>query len=49
MIKDHRVIDKHGEYGIYSRITGEHRKLHTGPAILGQGVEALKVGDSPCF
>jgi esterase/lipase len=42
MVKDHRVIDKHGEYDIYSRITGKHRKQHTGPAILGQGVEALK-------
>ncbi len=49
MVKDHRVIDKHGEYGIYSRITGEHRKLHTGPAILGQGVEALKVAIRHAF
>ncbi len=42
MVKDRRVIDKKGEYGIYSRITGNRRKQHTGAAVLGQGVEALK-------
>jgi esterase/lipase len=42
MVKDRRVIDKHGEYSVYSRITGNRRKHHTGPAVLGQGVEALK-------
>lgn len=43
MVKDRRVLDKQGEYSIYSRITGIRRKHHTGPAVLGQGVEALKV------
>jgi esterase/lipase len=42
MVKDRRVIDKKGHYSIYSRITGDRRKQHTGPAVLGQGVEALK-------
>ena len=42
MVKDHRVIDKKGNYSIYSRISGLRRKQHTGPAVLGQGVEALK-------
>ncbi|MEC4748166.1 alpha/beta fold hydrolase [Methylomicrobium sp. Wu6] len=42
MVKDRRVIDKTGEYSIYSRMTGNRRKLHTGPAVLGQGVEAIK-------
>ncbi|MGR9037945.1 MAG: alpha/beta fold hydrolase, partial [Gammaproteobacteria bacterium] len=42
MVKDRRVIDKKGEYSIYSRITGNRRKHHTGPAVLGQGVEALR-------
>ena len=42
MVKDRRVIDKKGEYSIFSRITGNRRKHHTGPAVLGQGVEALK-------
>ena len=49
MVKDHRVIDKHGEYSIYSRITGDRRKLHTGPAVLGQGVEALKAAIRHAF
>ena len=42
MVKDRRVIDKHGHYSIYSRVTGNRRKLHTGPAVLGQGVETFK-------
>lgn len=42
MVKDRQVIDQQGEYSIFSRITGKRRKLHTGPAVLGQGVEALK-------
>ena len=49
MVKDHRVIDKRGEYSIYSRITGDRRKLHTGPAVLGQGVEALKAAIRHAF
>ncbi len=42
MVKDRRVIDQQGEYSIYSRISGNRRKQHTGAAVLGQGVEALK-------
>jgi len=42
MVKDHRVIDKKGHYSIYSRIAGNRRKQHTGAAVLGQGVEAIK-------
>lgn len=42
MVKDRQVIDQQGEYSVFSRITGKRRKLHTGPAVLGQGVEALK-------
>ena len=42
MVKDRRVIDKHGHYSIYSRVTGNRRKLHTGPAVLAQGVETFK-------
>ncbi|WP_024297049.1 alpha/beta fold hydrolase [Methylomicrobium lacus] len=49
MIKDHRVIDKTGEYNIYSRMTGHRRKLHTGAAVLGQGVEAIKVAIRHAF
>ncbi len=42
MIKDHKVIDEKGNYGIYSRMTGQRRKQHTGAAVLAQGVEVLK-------
>ncbi|WP_333874106.1 alpha/beta fold hydrolase [Methylobacter sp.] len=42
MVKDRRVIDKRGHYSIYSRITGNRRKLHTGPAVLAQGLETFK-------
>jgi esterase/lipase len=42
MVKDHRVMDHRGQYSIYSRITGEKRKHHTGPAVLAQGLEAFK-------
>ncbi|MGD0959083.1 MAG: alpha/beta hydrolase, partial [Methylomonas sp.] len=49
MVKDRRVIDKKGDYSIYSRITGNRRKQHTGPAVLGQGVEALKAAIRHAF
>ncbi len=49
MVKDRRVIDKKGEYSIYSRMTGLRRKHHTGPAVLGQGVEALKTAIRHAF
>ncbi|NOT10518.1 MAG: alpha/beta fold hydrolase [Methylococcaceae bacterium] len=42
MVKDHRVIDSQGHYSIYSRLTGERRKQHTGAAVLAQGIEAFK-------
>lgn len=42
MVKDRRVLDRHGNYSIYSRITGERRKQHTGAAVLAQGIEAFK-------
>ncbi|MBE9526107.1 MAG: alpha/beta fold hydrolase, partial [Proteobacteria bacterium] len=43
MVKDHRVLDKRGHYSIYSRITGERRKQHTGAAVLAQGIDAFKI------
>lgn len=49
MVKDRRVIDKQGEYSVYSRIAGNRRKQHTGPAVLGQGVEALKAAIRHAF
>jgi esterase/lipase len=42
MVKDRRVLDNQGHYSIYSRLTGERRKQHTGPAVLAQGLEAFK-------
>ncbi|MFK5951276.1 MAG: alpha/beta hydrolase [Methylococcales bacterium] len=49
MVKDHRVIDKKGHYSIYSRIAGNRRKQHTGAAVLGQGVEAIKTAIQYAF
>lgn len=43
MIKDHKVIDDEGNYGIFSRTTGLRRKQHTGAAVLAEGVEAIKI------
>jgi len=42
MVKDHRVMDKQGHYSIYSRLTGQRRKQHTGAAVLAQGIEIFK-------
>ncbi len=42
MVKDHRVMDKQGRYSVYSRITGQRRKQHTGAAVLAQGIEIFK-------
>ncbi|MGR8998728.1 MAG: alpha/beta fold hydrolase [Gammaproteobacteria bacterium] len=42
MVKDRQVIDDKGHYSIYSRITGQRRKLHTGAAVLAQGMEIFK-------
>ncbi|MGZ8162447.1 MAG: alpha/beta fold hydrolase [Methylobacter sp.] len=42
MVKDHSVIDKQGHYSVYSRLTGERRKHHTGAAVLAQGIEIFK-------
>ena len=42
MVKDRQVLDKHGQYSIYSRIAKDRRKHHTGPAVLAQGLEAFK-------
>jgi esterase/lipase len=42
MIKDRDVIDDKGHYSIYSRITGQRRKHHTGAAVLAQGLDVFK-------
>ena len=42
MVKDRRVMDNQGRYSIYSRLTGQRRKQHTGAAVLAQGIEVFK-------
>ncbi len=42
MVKDRRVVDRKGRYGIYSRSAGERRKQHTGAAVVAQAVEAFR-------
>ena len=32
MVKDRRVVDRHGEFSIYSRTARERRKHHAGAA-----------------
>jgi len=42
MVKDRRVIDSRGVYGIYSRRAKQRRKHHSGAAVLATGLEAFK-------
>ena len=42
MVKDRSVLDKQGRYSIYSRMSMQRRKHHTGAAVLAQGIEAFK-------
>ncbi|OYV17478.1 MAG: alpha/beta hydrolase [Methylococcaceae bacterium NSM2-1] len=42
MVKDRRVMDNQGRYNIYSRLSGQRRKQHTGAAVLAQGIEVFK-------
>ncbi|MBE0617463.1 MAG: alpha/beta hydrolase, partial [Proteobacteria bacterium] len=42
MVKDRRVVDRRGHYGIYSRSAHERRKHHTGAAVVAQAVEAFR-------
>ncbi len=42
MVKDRSVLDERGHYSVFSRISGQRRKHHTGPAVLAQGIEAFK-------
>ncbi len=42
MVKDRRVLDKHGKYSVYSRVSRERRKHHTGPAVLGLALDLFK-------
>lgn len=43
MVKDRRVLDKKGEYSIYSRVSMDRRKHHSGAAVLAMGLEIFKM------
>jgi esterase/lipase len=42
MVKDKRVIDHRGEYGIFSRTANERRKHHRGSAVIALALDAFK-------
>ncbi len=42
MVKDRRVVDRHGRYRIYSRTARRWRKQHTGAAVLALGLDLFK-------
>lgn len=44
MVKDRLVVDKRGEYNVYSRIADERRKHHSGAAVLALTLDAFKAG-----
>jgi len=43
MVKDRRVLDKRGRYSIYSRVSMDRRKHHSGAAVLAMGLEIFKM------
>ncbi len=42
MVKDKRVVDEKGEFGIYSRTALERRKHHRGAAVIALALDAFK-------
>lgn len=44
MVKDRLVVDKRGEYNVYSRVAEERRKHHSGAAVLSLTLDAFKAG-----
>jgi len=44
MVKDRRVLDKRGNYSVYSPTARERRKHHTGAAVLAMMLEGFKSG-----
>ena len=42
MVKDRRVIDERGVFGIYSRTAQARRRHHTGAAVLGLALDTFK-------
>lgn len=42
MVKDKRVVDHRGEFGIFSRAANERRKHHRGSAVIALALDAFK-------
>ncbi|MCP3688941.1 MAG: alpha/beta fold hydrolase [Gammaproteobacteria bacterium] len=42
MVKDKRVVDHRGEFGIFSRTANERRKHHRGAAVIALALDAFK-------
>ena len=42
MVKDKRVVDHKGKYGIFSRTANERRKHHSGAAVIALALDAFK-------
>lgn len=42
MVKDRRVLDRQGQYSIFSPVAGERRKHHTGAAALAMTLDLFK-------
>lgn len=42
MVKDRQVLDRRGQYSIYSRSSRTRRKHHSGPAVLGLALDVFK-------
>ncbi len=42
MVKDKRVVDHRGQYGIFSRTANERRKHHRGSAVIALALDAFK-------
>jgi len=42
MVKDKRVVDRQGKYGIFSRTANERRKHHRGSAVIALALDAFK-------
>ena len=44
MVKDRLVVDRRGEFNVYSRIADVRRKHHSGAAVLALTLDAFKTG-----
>ncbi len=42
MVKDRRVVDRKGNFGVYSRTARERRKHHAGASVIAHGLEIIR-------